>query len=308
MSIKRNKRGTEDINVFSQGVLVSLRIRCYGARSRVPESFYQDNKKMPTDITRAVQDILPLVGGVSKTALKELHEMRDEAKRYLYRYSLPHPVDGLVFILKKDIPDVDEGLKRRQEAFLDKVDIFDAGYPNAVQDYAAKYPEQYEAYKDRYPDPEEMQHRFSFEWSFRHFVVPDQALSVLPPEVYKEELEKVRQDARRMRDTAVSAIGQEFLKRIDSLKDQCQTGTINTGTVDALKTFLDKFVDGWDDYLGHAQLAEMVEEVKEHLDGIGAEELRIDEGFRALVGSKMEEVCQQFQNIADVRLHRRIDI
>jgi len=295
--VKREKT-VDASSVFSKGCLVHLKIRCWGARSKLDENFFSE--QMPVEIVRAVYDLL-----TDKTYLRQLHEMRSEAKRFVARYSLPFPVDGLVFILKQNITIVDEGLRRRREEFLSKVEQFLSGYEADKRDFQKKYPHLYRP--EKYPSQDVMRRIFRFEWYFRHFVAPDRSLEVLPPEVYEEEVRKIQAEARRMRDVAISTIAQKFLSKIESLKEQCSRDKINTATVNSLKQFLDDFSSSWDGFLGYQKLSSLVEECKDALDGIGAEELRYDDDFRSLIGKKMESIIGDFSKIADVRLRRKID-
>lgn len=298
--IERIKRDVNaDIDVFSRGSLCHVHIRCWGAMSRLGEEFY--GEKMPPEIVRAVYDLLK-----DKTALKDLHAMRDEAHRFVDRFSMPYPVPGLSFILKQDIEAVDAGLRRREEEFGGALTKFLASYEADVADFANTYPHLYKP--KRYPSLDQMRDRFHFSWVFRMFQVPTEKMSVLPPEVYKEELNKMRAEALRMRDVAISAIGAQFLKKIEALGEQCKDGgMVHTSTVNSLRDFLDRFDKSWDGYLGHQKLSEMVEQCKHYLDDVGADEIRLDDDFRKMVGDKMAGISKQFRSIADARLKRRLD-
>lgn len=299
--IKRNRLTSDDsaINkVFSEGVLVCLHIRCWGATSRLAEEFYSED--MPTEICRAVYDLLP-----TKTFLEQLHGMRNEAKRYLYTHSMPFPIDGFVFVLKQDIEAVDAALVRRKEDFDQKVDQWLATYEHEVQDYAQKYPHLYKP--EKYPTRAAMRGKFEFKWIFRRFDVVGTA-DVLPPEIYRQQVLAAQNEVRQMVDMAISAIGQQFMERIKSFQGQCVNGRINTTTLTNLKAFLDNFENKWDDYIGHEQLAAIVEECKGYLDGLDAEDLRYGTELRAVIADRMQGVIGQFNGVADVRLHRKLDI
>lgn len=296
---KRNRRGRDDVNVFSQGVLVHLQVSCWGASAKLEKEHL--GEEVPKEIVRAVYDLLD-----DKTFLEDLHSIRSEAKRFLYRNSLPFPVDGLVFIPKPSIERIDEGLKTRRGHFEEAVEDFLRTYESKRSAFAEKYPKIYQPQK--YPSVSQMAYRFRFNWSFRHFTVPDAEMSLLPPELYKEEERKFKAEMRQMKDTAISVIGQEFIKKIDILKEQCFDDNINTATVNAFHTFLDKFDNLWKGFVGHAALKRMIEEAKEYMDGTEADMLRADDSFRQLVGNKMKDITEQFQKIPDARLKRKLDL
>ena len=298
MAIKRNKQSRDaDSKVFQEGALVNLHIRCWGASASLNEEFF--GEAMPPEIVRAVYDLLG-----DKSKIKGLHDQRDESKRYLYRYSLPFPQDGLVFILKADIEMVNEGLIRRRGIFQESVEDFLRIYDAEVAKFAQNYPALYNPHK--YPTVAEMRARFKFRWTFRHFDVSG-TLGVLPPSVYKEQMQSAREEIKQMVNMAVRTIGQQFLERIKSIQTQCSSGNINTATVHNLHEWLDSFGSKWDGYIGHQKLREMVAECKAYLDGVDAEDLRYGDSLRDMVANGMQGIINDFQNIADARLHRRLD-
>jgi hypothetical protein len=296
--VKRNKLGGDaDGQVFQTGAMINLKVRCWGASSVLNEDFFGD--QMPAEIVRAVYDLLP-----NKTFLEQLHGMRNEAKRYLYRKSMPFPIDGFVFILKVDIPEVERNLQARKEEFLDKVEQFLEVYESEVRKFATDYSQLYNP--DKYPTVAEMRTRFKFQWVYRHFDVQG-TMDVLPPEVFQSQMREARDEVREMVDMAVRAIGKQFIDKITSLQSQCSNGKINTATVDSLHDFMSNFEGKWDGYIGHQKLREMVAECKEYIGGVGADDLRYGEDLRGMIADKMQGIMNDFQETADARLHRRID-
>ena len=296
--VKRNKLGEDDSQVFQRGAMINLRCRCWGASAVLNEDFFGD--QMPAEIVRAVYDLLP-----NKTFLEQLHSMRNEAKRYLYRASMPFPIEGFVFVLKSDIPEVERNLQARREEFMDKVEQFLEVYEVEVNKFARDYSHLYNP--DKYPTVAEMRTRFKFDWKYRHFDVQG-TMDILPPEVYQDQLRQAKSEVREMVDMAVRAIGKQFIDKITALQSQCSSGKINTATIDNLHDFLDDFENKWDGYVGHRKLREMVAECKAYVSNVGADELRYGEDLRGVIADKMQGIISDFETTADARLHRRIDV
>lgn len=295
--VKRNRLGDLGEDVFSRGALVTLQTRCWGAVSVLPEEFYGD--QMPPEVCRAVFDLLP-----DKTKLNQIKEVRDEAKRYLYKYSLPAPVDGFVFILKKDIPTVQEGLNYRKQIFFESVDEFIAQYEEEKGKFQQQHPHLF--IPEKYPSPTELRGKFRFRWLFRHFTVTGTS-EVLPPEVYEEQLAQARKDLREMIDTGIRTIGAQFYDAIRKIRDQCGDGKVNTATINNFHNFLEDFEGKWDEYLGHGRLREMVRECKQYLEDVDAADIRNSDELRGLISEGMQEVIEKFEKTADARLHRKLD-
>jgi hypothetical protein len=299
MTVERS-RPEAPLDVFSNGVLIHLNVRCWGALSKLDDKHLGE---LPKNIVRAVYDLLK-----DKTYLTIVHNIRSEAVGFVGNNSLPFPIAGLHFIPKKLISHVNTRLQRYQNRFWVAIEEFLDNYSSLIADYAKEYPKLYEPQK--YPSVVVLRTRFCFEWTFRHFNVPDVSIGVLPPEVYGEELRKFQSEMREMRDMAVSVVGKQFIEKIESLKDQCldSSGNINTATVNAVHNFLDRFDRLWDGFVAHPQLKRMIGECKEYMAGTDADMLRADETFRGLIGKKMGEITDHLDSLADARLYRRLDI
>lgn len=296
-------RSTKPVDqAFDSGVMVFLTTRCWGGQTALDKEMFQD--ALDKDIVKAVQALLH---GNGRTLLKHLHDMRAEAKNYVDIWSFgANELPGIRFVPKESIEMIEEGLKRRQRDFFDAVDRFIGEFSAAKEEYARLKPDYYR--EDKYPSEDDLRSRFVFKWRFRTIGVPNIESGILTADMYRREREALVKDMQNIRDTAIRAIGAEFLTRIDSLRKQCIGGNINTATVDGLKGFIDKFESYWSNFAYHEQLKSMAEEVKEYLDGVGAEEIRADDEFRNMVKDKMSGIVDAFANSTDSRLRRRLDI
>ncbi len=287
----------KNVDVFSEGILCILTIRCWGASSKLDDKHF--GEKMPKELVNASYSLLE-----NKTILEDLHSMRNKAKRFLDRVSLPFPIDGIAFIPKMAIEEIDVGLKRWEKQFNERLEDLMMAYDQIKKSYAEKYPHLYKP--EKYPTKEVLRERFCFEWSFRQLQVPSQENSVLSPLMLEEERKKFKNDMTKMRNMAVSAVGQQFISKIESLKKQCLGEKINTQTIDGLADFFDRFERLWGTFVSHKDLKNVIAKAKKYMNGTDAEMLRADEGFRRYIGEKMEKITDEFDKIADVRLKRKL--
>lgn len=298
---RRNVIGNDDKvpNVLSKGVLVSVSIRCWGASARLDLSEFGSD--IPKEIVRGMYDLIE-----DKSLLKAIEGIRGDVKRFLYRNSIPFPVNGLVFVSRSAITKIDGYCKAKKTEFDELVDEFVGRYSGYVGTFEEKYPNLYEAKK--YPSVAMLKGKFSFTWAFRHFTVPDKEISVLSPELYEEEVSKFKAEIREMSDIAISTLGNTFIKKIEKLKEQCRDGHINKATVDGVNKFLEKFSDLWNDVVDHDELKGMIEKCKDYLEGVDADVIKADDNFRHLLGTKIEEITDEYMSSKDTRLTRRLDL
>jgi len=297
--IRRRVKETTTVNVFREGVLVHLKVGRWGARAKMKEEHLPDD--FPREVARAVQDLIE-----DKTLLQDISSIRRECKRYLINRSLPFPVDGLFFVPKKFILDIDNFFENKKEEYNEKVNEFFSQYGRLKRDFRRRYPEIYR--DEKYPRESILRRKFYFHWSFRQFVVPDKEMEILSPDVYRKEMAKFKQDIEEMKNMTVAVIGNAFVKKINTLARQCNNEKINAGTIKGINQLLEKFDTLWGDFVGQKQLKSTIEEVRRHMKTVSADRLRENEDFREKIGSQMEKIVGKLEKLPDVRLKRKLDV
>jgi len=293
-------RRTQDItDALNDGVLVSMRIRCWGASASLEVSEFSSD--LPTDVVSAMQNLL-----TDKSYLEDLWALRDESKRFLSRYSFPHQIQGLVFAPKNAITILDSGFKTRREQFFEIVEMLAENLPLLEKKFANKYPKLYRP--EKYPTKTQLKSLFTYDWCFRHLSLPDKGLQILSPELYEQELSKMKTEMRDMRDNILRMVGQQFVFKINSIKEQCAGGMVNSATIKSVNAFFERFDVLWGNFVGHETLKSYISEAKEILEGVDASMLKTSDDLRAMVGDKMGEILSGLSAVADARLHRRLDV
>lgn len=288
------KTEVKEANVFSQGLLICPKFYTgWAASTKVDENQMGD---LPKEIIKGIKSLLTPKG---RENLSDLNSIINEAKGYIGRNSLPFPIPTLNFIPKDRIESVDDRLKeikeRADECFEDLIKTYD----DAKADYRANYPDHYQP--EKYPTVFRLRAGYRFEWSFRAFTVPDQAMSVLSPRLYKQEMAKFKGEVQEMKDLVIGAVGSELLKKVKSLKEQCSSDSVATSTVSSVHRFLEKFDDMWDGFIAHKELRKMIADVKDYMDGTDASMLKADGAFRKMVEDKMSQITEQLETTNELK-------
>jgi hypothetical protein len=288
MSQKQNKE-SKDVaaDVWREGVLVHTEFRAWGATAKLDDEQLPD--ELPPEIVRAVRDLLTPEG---MALLKDFNRVRNEAKGWLYRNSLPFPVQGMVFVRKSRLEQTDERLQAFQAQALEIAEEFIKQVKVLEEQYAQEYPKFYDPAK--YPSEAQLRSRFVFRWSFRSFEPPDSKFAVLSPDMYKREVDKFNSDIRWMRDATSKMFAKAVIDRLGELKKQCEDGTVYSQTVDSVNALIDKFDNLFTGYVSKDSLVKLMDDVKLYMQGTDAEMLRADDDFRAVVGRKMDSVVDTF--------------
>jgi len=293
-------------NVFNEGVLLYCEFRMWGGQAKLEPS-----KLVELGITN--QELLDQISAVRSVLTREGNDLlgqyrtvRNESKRWIYNNSVPFPVDGFVFIPKDRVERTDNYLKQRQEEAQMIVDTIVPAIKQMEADYAAKFPQLYDPAK--YPTEAQLRNHFAFRWTFRVFAPPSESLMVLPPSVYKEEVERFKQDISKMREMTLNAVGNALISRVKSLSEQCENDEVRTNTVESVKRFLEKFDEIFAGYVDNTKLQKLIGEVKEYMDGTDADMLSADDQFRSVVGSKMKEVVEEIKTVPGMQLKRGFEL
>jgi len=290
-----------EVNVFSKGVLVHLDVRIPGMYSRLPDEHLSGIPEDMKKLIRATYDKLD-----DKSLIEAMNSLRGRMKSYINSICIPFPVYGLAFIKKEDIQDCHDRLTSLEAQIAECFEDFCNAYPDLEKQFAADHPELYDPAK--YPHVSYLQSHFRAKHSFRQFTVPDQEMSLLSPEIYKQEMQKFRDEMQEVRDMTLDVCKTEMLKKIDSLKKQCIDDTINTSTVNAVNDFLNKFDSLYSDFVDDGAVKSMIADVKAYMSDTEADDLRNSEDFRNIVGKKMSEVSEGLQAIPDKKAKRRIEL
>jgi hypothetical protein len=304
----KGKTGGEDVadRAFSDGILIYVDIRMWGASARLDSSVLRDLGIKDQEILDQVDAVRSLLTPEGNALLNEYRVVRNEVKGWIYRNSLPFPVDGFVFLPKDLIERTDNYLKQRQEEAQAIVETFVPKIKQLEADYATKFPQLYD--QKKYPSEEVLRRHFTFRWSFRVFTPPSEEAKLLPPSVYREEVERFRQDISKMREMTLNAVGNALIERVAALSKQCENDEVKTQTIEAMKNFLEKFDNLFSGFVNEDKLRKLIGEVKEYMDGTDAAMLGADETFRTVVGNKMREVAAEIKTVPGLQLKRAFEL
>lgn len=284
---------------LQEGVFCQLKMGRWDARTRIPTS--KLGRSIPVEIIRARQDTIE-----DRTLLKDLTTIRRSAKGVLKRNSLPFPIDGLFWIPKDKIPNIDDQFTRFKKQYEKRIDKLCNNIKKMEQEFKDKYPDYYN--KKNYPSQNSLRKKFYFHWNFLHFTVPSKKVKILSPELYRKEKEKFDQMISQMEEMTVNLIGNSLLNRINKLTSQCESGKINNGTVNSIDRILKRWKSLWEGHIDEAKLKTIMNMLKKQMKGVSTERLKNNEDFRNKLGKKLNDISKKIKVIPDFKLKRRLDV
>lgn len=281
------------------GALCQLKMGRWGASVRIPKNKLP--KDLPKEIVRASNDILE-----DRTLLKDLATIRRMAKGFLMRYSLPFPVDGVFWVDKKHIPEIDEKFQEYQKEYFARRDILKSRLDAEKKKFKKKYPEWYN--EKYYPSKERLDKKYYFHWNFFQMNVPDKDAGILSAAMIKKEQEKLRGMVKEMEEMTINLVGNMLHRRIDKLAGQCESGKINAATFDSIERFLQRWDEIWRDGVDEKKMRMIMVQLKKHMKTASADKLKDNEDFRESMGKKLEGLVEKLEAIPDFQLKRKLDI
>jgi len=286
---------TEDTcNVFARGCLVQMNVSVWTARRKLPESAVQG---ADPHFVRAHKFL------VSKDSLKPIEQIRNEARTYVYNKTLPFPVNGVLFIPKQMIAEVDLKLKEYKALFDAEVAKFSAQYSVFAEQAREKLGTMYNVADY----PQDISSKFGFSWRFFVIDAPGES-DLLSPDLYAQEEAKFRETMQEFRMAAVRALRETFAEMVNRIAERLSDNKrFKDTTVENLKEFLNDFekLNITDD----TALAELVEKARMVITGeLTAQDLRDDFELRDFVARKMAQVKDEIAETLVDRPVRRLKL
>lgn len=293
----RKEDKVDATNVFAKGALINLKVRAWGASAKLDVT----ELGIDLEIVRAMNDLIE-----DKSSLKLMSSIKNEAKRHIQINSLPFPVDGLYFIPKDRVIEVDDYLNIKKYEYTNVLEKFIEQYDELKENFKQKYPNFYK--ESKYPTKAKLMSMFQFEWTWRTFSVPDEELQMLSPELYRREVEKFKKEINEMKDYAVSTIGRELVQRINNLKDSCfGERRVNQGTINGINDVLEKFYTLWNGFVDDKDLRSIIKDCQNMLDGIDAESIRDNIDLKEAIGRAAGELVKNIKELPNPVVQRALD-
>lgn len=286
-------------NQLQEGALCQLKIGRWDAAIRMSKD--KLGKSVPKEIVRAMQDLVE-----DKTLLKDLTTVRRATKNLLVNNSLPFPVDGVFWVPKEKIPELDTAFEEARQEYFRRRDILKRKLPLMKRKFSQKYPNYYDP--DVYPKSYELDKKYYFTWNFFHFTIPDEKTEILSPDMYRREQAKFQAMVTEMEEMTVNLIGNELLKRIETLQEQCTNDSINAGTVNSIERFMDKWRTLWEGHVDNKKLKGIMKSLRVQMARTTADKLKDSEDFRNKAAAKLEKLVGRIKNVPNLELKRKLDV
>jgi hypothetical protein len=280
-----------------------------GCLIKVSTSVWPARKKLDKDAMSAIGNTEYLSGGkslVNPEAFKEIRAVVTKAKAYVKALGLPFPIDGINFVPKQLIVDIDEYLTRCKEEFTEAVRLFNLKFEDLKLD-ARKYLVDHYDPKDYDIDLEK---KFSFSWQFVILGAPDQG--VLPVELYKQEVEKFKNLMKEASEMAVDALRVEFSDLVTHMVERLTPAedgkkkVIKDSVVENIYGFFDLFEKR--NIFQDETLKEIVQQAKAVIGGVKPEDLRVDESLRTALRDEMAQIKRNIDEAIVPASGRRIKL
>lgn len=285
--------------LLHEGVLCQLKMGRWDARVRLPKSKF--GKELPTEIVRGMQDVIE-----DRTLLKDLATIRRSAKGLLQRSSLPFPVDGVFWVPKEKVPELDDAFKAFKKERRARLNKLLKNIDKMKSNFKKKYPDFYE--EKYYPDKAKLESKFYFHWNFFQMTIPDVKAGVLSPEMVKKETAKLRGMVKQMEEMTVNLVGNMLFARVQKLAKQCDNEKVNAGTVSSIDRFIQRWDDLWRDRVDQKQMKMVMSRLKKEMKSATAERLKDNDDFRTKMQGNLESIMDKIKAVPDFKLKRKLDV
>jgi len=227
---------------------------------------------------------------VDKENLKLIEQIRNEARNYSYKKSLPFPIPGVAFIPMGMVIEVNS-----------KMEEYRAKFDNAIEEFATHYDSFIEIAKEGLRDlfnwkdyPTDIRDKFSFNWQF--LTVGEPNPNTLSAEMYIKEKEKFLQTMESFTEEAVTLLRTEFGEMLDNLTTRLTQGKkFKEASILNLKEFMKDFKNL--NIADDAELAGLIEKTEGILNGVCGDALRSNEEFKQSVAGNLVIIQKEFEQM-----------
>ena len=201
---------------------------------------------------------------------------------------------------------IQETLQKLEWEYYSHVGDFLYWYPTTIKDAKQLLGELFD--ECDYPTKERIKSRFRFEW--RYIVVGPSVSRVLPPSIYKEEVEKFQNLMEQARTEAIAALREEFVDLVTNLTDKLQGNedgkprSLREAAVENLKQFLDGFADR--NLFEDDQLSELVDQCRKIISGTNVNSIRTNTQVKENLHNQMTELLDGIDNLLEVVPRRKL--
>jgi hypothetical protein len=247
---------------------------------------------------------------VSKTLLdsqelKAIKTLDGEIRQYLYSMCLPFE-PGVLLLPLQLIETVDRRLREFEGSRRSLVVSFVDAYPELCKQAAERLRGIYNPLD--YPSVETAVSKFTFNWQYVSFGVPDQ-LREISSRIFQTERDKAAQmmaEASREVQQVLRAALAELVENLsDRLKDESggKPRRLRESTVQKLRDFMDTF--DFRNVTDDVELREQVEKARELLSGVNTDAIRNTATLRSKIKDGMSEIAATLETMVANGLRRK---
>lgn len=270
-------------NLFEKGCLVQLTVRKWGGIKKIDKNRLAQMVESPEWMNASKKLVDP-------ESLKPICKVGNAARTYLNTISLPFPLQGMVFVPKDMISQVDEKLSEFKQEFNETVDEFVEGY-DSLRETAMIY------LADLFNEvdyPVNIRDKFSISWRFIILDVPNGKSGILSPEVYEREKEKFIRTMDEARELAIQSLREEFSSMVERITDRFTQNVdgkpkiFKNATVESFYEYFETFRQR--NIFNDNELAQLVDRAQALLDDKSAESIRSNESVKESICNGMAEI------------------
>jgi len=240
---------------------------------------------------------------INRKYLEPISKVRNMARTFIYKKSLPFKIPGIIFIPRDMINTVDEQMQSYQREFDAGVATFENNYHRYVEEAREKLGKLF----NPLDYPTNIVKYFSFRWEFIHFSAPDET-QIISNEILQREQQKYQQTIEEFRETAITTLRTTFVEMVNHVVERLsgERKIFKDSLIGNIREFINDFnaLNITDD----DALAAAVEKCHRILDGASVDVMRNNDMFRHEIANKMSEVRSQLGAMMVSRPLRKIRV
>lgn len=293
-----------DKNIFEKGMCISINTGLYRASYRLPKEKFKDLPKKEQNLVRGTFDSLLKD---EKKKIDEIISYDNHTRNKIKEQTVPFPIAGVYFVTQNKIDWVLEYIENRtgderKQLIQEAASVYKSG----IKKFKKEVPSLYEIIKDKYPSKQEFIRRFYFNFQFFQVNAPNKNLDFISPELYKQEIEKIRSTVEQVKKEVCNIIYTELLEMAKKIENRLENGKPNQKTINRVEKFAEKIEEIYSDFVTRKDINKIIKDFKNLTNGIEAKELRNNENLSKEFKKDIGKISSNIENLKNVELTRAI--
>lgn len=291
-------------NIFEKGMCISINTGLYRASHRLPKEKFKD---LPEEEQKLVRGTFDSLLKEEKKKVEAIIKYDNSTRNTVKSETVPFPIKGVYFVTQNKIDWVLDYVKQRTgEEREELIKEAAKSYKNGIKRFKKEVPALYELVAGKYPSKREFIDRFYFNFQLFQINAPNKELDFISPELYKQEVAKIKSTVEQVKQEVCNIIYTEMLEMAKKIENRVDIDKPNQKTINRVEKFAEKIEEIYSDFITRKDIKKIIKDFRSITDGIESKELKNNNELKREFKKDIKKMASEIESLKNVELTRAI--